>query len=481
LNEIRFGYLDVSGGQTSVNARDNFAARVGLSGVDPDPRDVGYPQMSFAGVQSTMGDPTSFVYRANKSFDLYENVLINKGKHKVKFGASWFHLMFRPADPDTARGSFAFTNRWTSSRVAATDGNAFADFLLGYPTSASVGIGRGEENSRTNWIHAYVQDDWEVLNGLTVNIGLRYEYNQHMREVDNRLSAVDLTVPGGRYVIASDKNGTLSATANALLPLLPLPYTTSAAAGWDRSLLRPSYGRYAPRFGLAWALPGQQTTVIRAGYGVFLNQWAYSVQQAFARNLPFFLLKNVNTPADALVPTSRTSDILASSTLGSVSGNTMDHDYRIEYTQTWTLGVQRQLTPSTVVEVSYMGNHTIGADNGNVLNVPLPGEGPIDPRRPVPQLSSIRTIRWNGWGIYNSVTLRAERRLTAGLTLATNYSWSKSMDDASDPGPTAYGQNSPQDVRNLDAEKGLSSYDHRHRFVSSFVMNFPLQSKYPAE
>jgi hypothetical protein len=469
LNEVRFGYLDVSGGQSSINTADNFAARAGLRGVNPDPRDTGFPQMSFAGVQSTMGDPTSFVYRANKSFDVYDNFLINRGRHKVKFGASWFHLMFRPADPDTARGSFAFTNRWTSSRAGATDGNAFADFLLGYPSSASVGVGRAEEDSRTNWIHTYVQDDWEPLKGLSINVGLRYEYNQQMREVDNRLSAVDLTVPGGRYVIASDNGGTLSPTANALLPLLPIPFTTSDMAGWDRSLLRPSYRRYAPRFGLAWTPPGQQSTIIRAGYGVFLNQWAYSVQQAFARNLPFFLLKNVNTPADALAPSLRTSDILTSTALGNISGNTMDHDYRTEYTQTWTLGVQRQLTPSMVIEVSYMGNHTVGADNGNVLNVPVPGEGPIDPRRPIPQLSSIRTIRWNGFGTYNALTVRAERRLAAGLTLATNYAWSKSIDDASDPGPTAYEQNLPQDVRNLNAEKGLSSYDHRHRFVSSFV------------
>ncbi len=473
LNEIRFGYLDVSGGQSSINQNENFAARAGLRGVNPDPRDVGYPQISFAGVQSTIGDPTSFVYRANRSFDLYDNVLINRGRHKIKFGASWFHLMFRPSDPDTARGAFAFTNRWTSSRSGATDGNAFADFLLGYPSSASVGIGRGEENARTNWIHGYVQDDWEAVKGLTLNIGLRYEYNQHMRDVENRLSAVDLTVPGGRYVIASDNNGNISSAATALLPSLPLPYTTTAEAGWDRGLLRPSYRRYAPRFGLAWTLPGKQTTVVRAGYGIFLNQWAYSVQQAFARNLPFFLLKNVNTPVDALIPVLRTSDILTSTAVGNISGNTMDHDYRTEYTQTWTLSLQRQLTPSTVIEVGYMGNHTVGADNGGVLNVPLPGEGPIDPRRPVPQLSSIRTIRWNGWGNYNALTARVERRLSGRLTLATNYSWSKSIDDASDPGPTAYEQNLPQNVRNLDAEKGLSSYDHRHRFVSSLVYELP--------
>src|SRR5439155_15349256 len=124
---------------------------------------------------------------------------------------------------------------------------AFADFLLGYPTSATIGTGRGEEDSRTNWLHTYIQDDWEPISGLTVNGGIRYEYNQHMREVGNRLSAVD--VVGRRYVIASGKDGKTSSAANPLLALLPLPFITTAEAGLDRSLLRPSYRRYAPRLG----------------------------------------------------------------------------------------------------------------------------------------------------------------------------------------------------------------------------------------
>lgn len=473
VNETRLGWLDVSGGQTSPNAGNDFASRTSLLGVNPDPRDAGYPQISFAGVESTMGDSTSFVYRRNKSFDLYDNFLINLGRHKVKFGGSWFHLRFNPSDPNSARGSFAFTNRWTSSQVGATDGNAFADFLLGYPSSATVGIGRAEEDSQTNWIHTYIQDDWETAGGLTVNVGLRYEYNQHMRETGNRLSALDLSVRGGRYVIASDKNGKISPAATALLPLLPLPYVTSAEAGRDRSLLRPSYRRFAPRFGLAWTIPGHKNTVVRAGYGIFLNQWAYSIQQAFARNLPFFVAKTVNTAADARFPTFQTRDILTSTSLGTLAGNTMDYNYRTEYTETFTLSIQRQLTTNTTVQVDYMNNHTIGADNGNVLNVPLPGPGPIDPRRPVPAIGAVRTIRWNGWGKYNALTVKADRRLSEGLTFSTNYSWSKSIDDASDPGPTAFESNLPQDVRNLDAEKGLSSFDHRHRFVSSFIYQIP--------
>src|SRR5439155_12248719 len=169
--------------------------------------------------------------------------------------------------------------------------------------------------------------------------------------------------------MASGKDGKISSAANPLLALLPLPFITTAEAGLDRSLLRPSYRRYAPRLGLAWKLPGQHEIVVRAGYGIFLNQWAYSVQQAFARNLPFFVVKNINTAADAFVPTLRTGSILTTNSFGSLGGNTMDYDYRTEYTETWTLNIQHQLTSSTMFEAGYMGNRTIGADNGNVLNV----------------------------------------------------------------------------------------------------------------
>jgi hypothetical protein len=75
-----------------------------------------------------------------------------------------------------------------------------------------------------------------------------------MHDVNNRLSSVDLSVPGGRFVIASDENGTINPDASELLPLIPISYTTSAAAGWGRGLLDPSAIRLAPRLGFALAL-----------------------------------------------------------------------------------------------------------------------------------------------------------------------------------------------------------------------------------
>ena len=467
LNELRFGWLSVAGGQSSVNRGVDFAEATGLLGVTGDPRDTGFPQVSVRGLYSTMGDPTSFTFRNNRHFELYENVTLDRGSHRLKFGAYYFHLQLRPDQPDNARGAFTYTGQFT--------GNAFADFLLGYPTSATSGIGRGDENGRTNWLHLYAQDDWQARSNLTVNAGLRYEFNQHMYDVDNRLSSIDLSVPGGRFVIASDDRGAIDPGADALLPLIPIPYVTSEDAGWGRGLLDPSAVRLAPRLGFALSLDDSRA-VVRGGYGIFLNQWAYSVQTAFARNLPFFFTKQVDVPVDVRTPTLRTRDVLTSGGTGTVGASIMNYDYSVEYSQTWSGGLQYELLPAMMVELSYMGTWTLGADNATVRNVPEPGPGPIQARRPIPALSRINAIRFDGKSIYHAVTFKAERRLRNNYSYNVSYTLSTSKDDASSPGPTESEANVPQNVRNVFDESGewaASSFDHRHQFIASGGYQLP--------
>jgi Carboxypeptidase regulatory-like domain len=465
LNETRFGYLSVGGGQVSPNQGVNFAAASGLQGVTTDPRDMGYPQISFGGQFSTIGDPTSAVSRDNRSYELYDNVLIDRGRHRFKFGGYLFRLEFNPVNPNAARGAFTFNGQWT--------GNAFADFLLGYPSSAQVGHGRADEHGRSTWFHVYGQDDWRIRSNLTINYGLRYEINGQMNDVDNRLSAIDLTVPGGRFVIASDAAGHISPSALPLLSQIPIPYVTSAGAGWTAGLLRPSYRRFAPRLSIVWTPDQAGKTVVSAAYGIFLNQWAYSVQQALASTLPFFFAKSVSAANDALQPTFTTANMLLANADGTIGGSTMNHDFRTEYAKNWSVSAQRQVTPTMVVEASFLRSAIVGADSSTVLNVPTPGPGAIGPRRPVPQLANISAIRWDGYSIFNGLTLRAEQRLSRGLAFSGSYSVSKALDDASDPGATTYESNLPQDVRNMAAERAPASFDHRHRVIGSLTWALP--------
>ncbi len=467
LNEVRFGWMAVNGGQQSVNRGVDFAGQTGLLGVTSDPRNAGYPQISTGGLYSTMGDPTSFTYRDNQHFELYDTFMLNRGAHRLRFGGYYYHLQLRPEQPDNARGAFTYTGQFS--------GNALADFLLGYPVSATAGIGRGGEDARTTWFHGFVQDDWQARNNLTINLGLRVEHNQHMTDIHNRLAAID--VPNRRFVIASDEEGNIDPSAQALLPLIPIPYVTSKDAGWNRGLLEDSPIRLAPRLGFALRLHDDEM-IVRGGYGIFLNQWAYSVQTAFARSLPFFFTRQVDVPVTATVPALQTRNILTSNATGTISGSTMNHAYKVEYSQTWSLGFQRKLNPNTVLDISYMGTRTLGADNATVLNVPAPGSAPIESRRPIPELSRINTIRFDGESIYHAGTFKIERRVHNSLAFDVSYTLSRSMDDASSPGPTESETNLPQDVNNLfgpGGEWARSSFDHRHQIVASGVYELPLK------
>ncbi|MGE0407224.1 MAG: TonB-dependent receptor, partial [Candidatus Korobacteraceae bacterium] len=490
LNTFRVGWLTVSGGQANQNSGINFPAAAGLQGVSPDSRDLGYPFFNLSGQFSPFGDPSLAVTRANRNIEFTETLMIHKSGHTLTMGGYLFVLRFNPVAPNTARGQYVFTPRWTQSCSQLTGsgctpsaGNAFADFLLGYPTQANVGIGRQDERGQTLWFHPYIQDDWQVTPNLTLNIGLRWEYNQQMRDQDNRLSLVDFAGgPAARYVIATDEDGNIHPSANALLPLIPngIPVTTSAALGWDRSLLDNSLKRFSPRLGFSWRLPTKADMVLRGGFGIHNNQWAYSVQQDLAANLPFFFNKQVVTSAGAALPTLTTRNILAS-TAAAPGGNTMIHEYKPEYNQAWSLSVQHQLMPDLLYEVAYFGSRINHADNRTVLNVPVEGPGNIAARRPAPQLAQVVAIRWDGWSSYNALRLRVEKRASHGLFLSANHTWSRSIDDASDPGGTEYEANLPQDVYNYNirrpgglTERALSSFHHLHRFTGMASYQLPV-------
>ncbi|MEO8098491.1 MAG: hypothetical protein ABI811_12385, partial [Acidobacteriota bacterium] len=370
-------------------------------------------------------------------------------------------------DSPNARGAFTFTPRYTSSAAGLANGNAFADFLLGYPSTGQSGIGRGQENGRSNWIHSYIQDDWRVRKDLTINMGLRYEFNGHVTDTGNRLSNMQLD----RLVIASDDQGRINPDAQALLPLIPVPWITSKDAGYSRSLLRPGYVRLAPRFGIAWS-PGEKT-VIRAGFGLFFNQWAYSVQTGLFQNLPFYFNKNVTTSADAVRPAFSTADMLQAPNSGTIGGGGMDQNYRSEYAESWNLSIQRVVHKDWVVETAYFGSKIVGADDTTFYNIPVPGPGAIAARRPNPNLSALQIVHWGGYSRYHALNLKLEKRLSQGFSVNANYTWSKATDVASSPGPTFSETNYPQDVRYRKAEEGLSSFDHRHRLALSFNWDLP--------
>ena len=469
LNELRFGWMWVGGGETSPNAGNNFAGQTGLQGVSANPLDTGFPDVTLTGF-STMGETTQYVSRKDNDYELYDNVIWHHGTHTVKFGGYFFHLDFDPVNAQNARGTFAFTGKFT--------GNALGDFLLGSPNQGTVGEqGRGNLMGRTNWAHFYIEDAWQVVPSLKLDIGVRYEYNQNVTDANNNMAIVNNLVSGGEFVIASNSQGQISPLAAALLANIPIPYLTSSQAGWNNSLLQRRPLRLAPRIGLAWALPDHKT-VIRSGFGIYTNQAAYSIIQNAALNLPFYFAKTVtNSASCATSATCNTENILAAPANGSVSANNINHNFKIEYNNVWNLSVERSLSSTTSIQAQYIGSYTVHADNETYQNF-FPNNG-LNPAsglhvRPIPQMSGFPSVTWDGWEKYHALALTFTQRVWRGLTLNSTYTWSKALDDASNPGPDNAGPNFPQNPANLAAEKGLSDFDHRHRFVTNFLYQIPL-------
>jgi len=469
VNEFRFGWLRVSGGQKDPNAGNLFASQVGLLGTTPNPADMGYPQANLSGVFTTIGTAAGFNTRINRDFEFFDNVSYHRGRHNFQFGGYFFHLAFNPAFPNNARGTFTYNGSFS--------GNAFADFLLGYPFQGQVGIGEGAENAHTNWAHFYFQDGWQVTPNLKLDLGLRYEYNSNLVADTNQTSDIDLRTGAARFVVAGNP-ANLSSTANALAAFAaaqkpPIPIVSNSSVGWNDSLLNTRPVRLSPRIGLAWQVPGLNGAVVRAGFGVYTNQAAYSVLQNLAENIPFFLNKTVNNATGT--PTLTTANILTANPNGAIGANGVNHNFKIEYNEVWNLTVQKSVSNNTTLAVQYVGSRTVHADSSTAVNLPTPGAGKVQKRRPFPDLNSFVTLRWDGWASFHGLSIQANHRFSHGLSFDASYMWSHSIDDASDAGPTNSEFNLPQDIyaHDLAVEKADSSFDHRNRFVGNLVYNLP--------
>ncbi|HEY6341164.1 MAG TPA: TonB-dependent receptor [Bryobacteraceae bacterium] len=460
VNEFRLGWMRVSGGQTDPNAGNPFASVYGIEGTTTNPKDMGFPQVSLSNQFTTMGDATGFTSRIDRDFELYDNVSVQRGRHSLKFGGYLFHLNFNPSYPNDARGVYTYSGAYT--------GNALADFLLGYPSQAQVGIGEGAENAHTNWAHFYAEDGWQVTHRFKFNFGLRYEYNQNLVARPNQTSDIDLDAAGGPAFVVAGNPATLPPAGAAIAALSPVPLVSAASVGWNSSLLKPKSLRLSPRVGLAWIIPNSGQTVFRAGFGIYTNQAAYSILQNLAENVPFFAVKTVaNTSSKPLY---NTEDILSFNPNGAIGANGVNNGFEIEYNEVWNAAIQRPIGAGTTIEANYVGSRTVHADSSTTVNVPETFGGP----RPYPQLNAFTTIRWDGWATFNGLTLRLTRRFQHGLSFDASYSLSKSLDDASDTGTTNAEYNLPQDPYNpRSLEKGLSSFDHRNRVVANAVYGLP--------
>lgn len=447
------------------------------------------------------------------SFHIFASLSKFTGRHTIKVGTDL--RLYRESEVDfgASSGTYKFGTNWTRGPLdnspAAPIGQELSSFLLGLPTSGSFAV-NGSRTNQAGYYAFFVQDDIRARSDLTVNIGLRFERETPTTERYNRVvNGFDFTSPNS--VTAAAK----AAYAADPIPELPVgafnPVGGLLFAGpGNRGIYNSPGNEFSPRFGFAWtprALGSR--TVLRGGFGLFyydlgiagMNQTGFSQSTSFVSTLNGYLSPNATLsnpfPSGIEQPVGAT---LGLDTFLGKGVSFFSPDQRGSYSARWNLNIQRLITKNTVVELGYLGNHSVhlGVDRSLsftparfLSTSPMRDQATIDLlsanvanpfKRLLPgtSLNGSTVARedllqafpeFGGVGIkntsdgssyFNMMQVRVERRLTAGLQVLANYQWSRMIEKRSL-------------LNDSDAlfEKRVAAEDRPHRFVISGTYDLP--------
>jgi hypothetical protein len=418
VNELRLGFNRFSSTSTPL-AQLNPASLGIRNGVNEA---IGIPQINIAGGSLNFGGPANFPSgRGDTTFVIADTVNWLAGKHSLKLGGEFRQFLNNNFRQTT--GSFNFPT------VAA--------FLEGTANSFSITLGNQSSSIAQPALGFFAQDSYKFHPTLTLELGLRYEWNM---------------TPSERY----DRFIVFDPRSNSLLRV-----------GTDlEKVYRENNKNIQPRIGFAWSTL-HDTTVIRGAYGIYVDQPMTSVVTGLSGNPPLAIPLTFSGPI-------RLNEAVNVAGPAGLAPQSIDHDFENAYMQSWNLNVQREFF-DTVVMAGYLGSsgtHLITRRNINqpvngVRPFPaLSGSSPILPNTP---LGNVTEVGSSGKSSYNALWVTAARRLTKGCQFNASYTFSKSLDYTS----FSTGGIVVQDSFNLPGERGPSDFDARHRFVLSSIYDLP--------
>ena len=445
VNDFRIGRERVD--QDALNyfyehGPKNAGTALGIPGFNSDTvfNNPGTPDINVTGYMGLVQGGSNW-YSADTTNQAADVLSYIHGSHNLRFGAEFRRLATGRTAVNSARGIFTFNGQ--------ISGYAPADLALGLPyqvtTPAPEIRGRVAE-----WRDGFfVTDQWQVTRKLTMNIGLRYE-----------LPTVPYSING--YATIPNPQQT------ALIPPNP------PVPGFK--LILPNHKDFAPRLGLAYRV--NEKTVVRAGFGIYYNP----------NQLNSFTLTNTNPPFSVVslytsLPSNPTLSLANPTASGPTVSTTPPNVFALTPNlpsasmNQWSFGVERELWRNAGLDVEYLGSHSEHLDRSYYNNTPLPGPGAVNPRRPNPTFTVIRTIANDLNENYEGLNIVLRQRLTHGLLLFVNYGWSHTLDYATDSNSGG----ATQDPYNWRADYGNANWDVRQRFVASWVYGLPFfkSSKQP--
>ncbi len=475
LFDARFGFDHVLAGKVPPYlGGPSMQQLYGIPGLPTSPNLTGGLDTQNISGFSQLGRQTSNPQFQNPtSFDPKLNFSLIKGRHALKMGYEFEDIRTEVLDINPLYGADTYAGQFSkptcavlgqpSGCVIPSDATSYnlADFIFGLPSTIQLGNNL-VTNLRQHINALYIQDDYRVTSKLTLNLGLRWEYATPIWERDNNWSNFD---PATNTLVRATNGGI-----------------------FNRALVHPDYKDFGPRLGMAYSMTPK--TVLRAGYGIsysFFNRVG-SAQEGINAPQALFGLVTQSIPAGGSVPSSflTTQNSFTTGIANPVNFNpivsNIDYipaDTRWPYIQSWFFSVQQQLAKETVLEVAYNGNHSLRlpiiADyNQAYPNAPGQTLG-VQARRPIQSFGAITWLDPAGDNDYNGFSARIEHRFGAGLYFLNSFTWSKALGD-SEQGLEYYAgyyQANPQNIRNLAAERGPSSFDVEFINVTSVVYQLP--------
>jgi hypothetical protein len=418
---------------------------------------------SAAGYPSNFGtNPTPEVFIDN-IFGYSDNLTWQKGKHLLKFGGEFLRYQqnsFYPGN-DGELGAFSYNGVYVENPFQGSPTPyPFADFLLDRSNDVQIGAVTGRTGQRQWRDGVFAQDDWKIMQNLTINLGLRWEFDQPIYEVNNKEANVDMST---NQIIYAGVNGA------------------------SRALYDPTYTQFQPRVGFAYQVTPR--LVVRGGYGISSYLEGTGANLRLTQNPPFhtdFEEQGV-TPAGttnaAGAVTSysagkyyQTSNGFPTTQVPTTTFYVWPKDLKPAITQEFSLTTEYQIAPQSSFQIGYVGiigHHLTDPFWGNQLTAP----GATAPyANIVGQDGVLKITQTESASNYNALQAVFRQHLSRGLELTANYTYSKSLtDDIGFYGVSNIysGQYYQQNIYDMGSEWGPAGMDTRHNLSVTGVYELP--------
>ncbi|MGA2571625.1 MAG: carboxypeptidase regulatory-like domain-containing protein [Terracidiphilus sp.] len=490
LNEFRSGFNAQHASETQSYSTADLLTQTGFSSVvpQPDTQWAEAPQVLINGFMSTgAGNPGM---QRGQIVQLLDNVTWTRHAHTFKFGVDFKRL----ADHDDnvygnyRSGWYVFNG---SSSVGEAIGDPYAAFLLGYPdytefssTNNPTMDGRGYSGA------VFAQDDWKLTQNLTLNLGLRYElhppvYDTHWNTATfmpdwKGIGTDGVTTVNGAVVVPNAQAGK-SASQDFRAGIAPTPVLTASQAGIPQSLRFTDTSDLGPRVGFAWRPWGNDKTVLRGGWGRFIETpLGFSLVAGWAVAASYVPTFNQDFDTDGVTPLLSLANPFnpAATGMGGFYYAFPIH-YKDPTVQQWNLTFEQNLGASTGLRLSYSGSHGANLEAMEDLNqVPANTDGysTAAVSRPYPTWSVIQSVENASFSNYQSGTVEVSRHNGKSLSYDASYTFTRDLSNAGGVAPTAFavaGGVYITDRFNPGLDYGNVVYDRRHRFLATYLYNLP--------